>query len=112
MTVRHDVNAKFYGQACNAPDLLLQAGPKAAEPLYASLQQAMQTEIQQGAFRPSEIFSPSQNRTTADASWKGNSGSSSNNVQPGIPVTMGSMHTGPASLADAATPSPAMARET
>lgn len=123
--VRDDVNAKFYGQACNAPDLLRQAGPTAAQSLYAALEQALRTEIKEGAFRPSEMFSPKRNsEVSAAQSWKNRlvppspngvvvpSNAYSVNAAPAdCPITMGSMYNGQTSLADAATPSPSMPRQ-
>ena len=68
ITVRHDVNAKFYGQPCQPLDILRQApGPKAAEPLYRALQEAWQRPIPEGSFRPSQLFSPSAKSTAATA---------------------------------------------
>jgi lipid-binding SYLF domain-containing protein len=78
ITVRHDVNAKFYGRSdfaghhgingingsnhsCNsnyARTEILQnmPPPKAAESLYQVLHQAMQVEIRKGSFRPSQLL--------------------------------------------------------
>ena len=57
--VRNDVNAKFYGQTnVNALDLLRQPGPKAAEPLYHALDQAMQVPMPEKGFRPSQLLQP------------------------------------------------------
>ena len=58
ITVRNDVNAKFYACPCNAKELLRQRGPKAAEPLYEALDKAMSVPIPEGSFRPTQFFSP------------------------------------------------------
>lgn len=58
VATRHDVNSKFYGRQVTPSELLMQSGPKAAEPLYEALHMALQTPIPQGAFRPSQLFSP------------------------------------------------------
>lgn len=69
ITVRDAVNAKFYGQSCHGGDLLHQAGPPAAEPLYRALERASQIQIAANAFRPSEILT-NRNRATPASSWK------------------------------------------
>lgn len=69
ISVRDAVNAKFYGQSCHAGDLLHQAGPPAAEPLYRALERALQIPITPNAFRPSEMLT-NRNRSTPAASWK------------------------------------------
>ncbi|GAX17594.1 hypothetical protein FisN_18Lh250 [Fistulifera solaris] len=69
ITVRDAVNAKFYGQPCHGGDLLHQAGPPAAEPLYRALDRASQIQIAPDAFRPSEMLN-SRNRATPASSWK------------------------------------------
>jgi lipid-binding SYLF domain-containing protein len=65
ITVRHDVNAKFYGRSDFATQnsnyarveiLQNMPPPKAAEPLYQVLHQAMQVEIRKGSFRPSQLL--------------------------------------------------------
>jgi len=56
VSVRNDVNAKFYGQQVSAPALLTLAGPKAAEPLYQALDQAMREPIPEDGFRPSTFW--------------------------------------------------------
>jgi len=64
VTVRKDVNAKFYGRPASAADLLQCHGRSvvtAAEPLYDSLDRALQTEIPKHAFRPSQLWQPQQN---------------------------------------------------
>jgi hypothetical protein len=58
VTVRNDVNYKFYGGVCEAKDLLRQSGPKAAEPLYNAIQNALSVTIPEGSFRPTRFFSP------------------------------------------------------
>ena len=55
--VRHDVNTTFYGTAVDPRDILKRPGPKAAEPLYCALNEALELRIRDGAFRPSAIFS-------------------------------------------------------
>eukprot|EP00526_Cylindrotheca_closterium_P008654 CAMPEP_0113610248 /NCGR_PEP_ID=MMETSP0017_2-20120614/4922_1 /TAXON_ID=2856 /ORGANISM="Cylindrotheca closterium" /LENGTH=517 /DNA_ID=CAMNT_0000519117 /DNA_START=101 /DNA_END=1654 /DNA_ORIENTATION=- /assembly_acc=CAM_ASM_000147 len=56
LTVRHDVNAKFYGQHLKPEEVLRLAPPKAAEPLYIGLQRTISIEIKEGSFRPSTLF--------------------------------------------------------
>lgn len=56
VTVRHDVNAKFYGQQVTAQALLTRPGPKAAEPLYNALNTAMQEQIPEEGLRPSTLW--------------------------------------------------------
>jgi lipid-binding SYLF domain-containing protein len=70
LTVRQDVNAKFYGQHLTPEQVLSLPQPKAAEPLYMALERAMATEIPEGSFRPSTLFqetssiSKTNNKTT------------------------------------------------
>jgi lipid-binding SYLF domain-containing protein len=56
VSVRNDVNAKFYGRQVSAKALLSTPGPKAAEPLYKALDGAMQEEIPDEGFRPSTLW--------------------------------------------------------
>lgn len=56
LTVRQDVNAKFYGQHLKPGEILRLPQPKAAEPLYMALDRAMSMEIPEGSFRPSTLF--------------------------------------------------------
>jgi lipid-binding SYLF domain-containing protein len=57
LSVRHDVNAKFYGRAGLTGEQVLDLPPpKAAEPLYVSLAKALATEIPEEGFRPSQLF--------------------------------------------------------
>ncbi|EEC45127.1 predicted protein [Phaeodactylum tricornutum CCAP 1055/1] len=56
--IRNDVNSKFYGQPVDAGLVMQQKGPKAAEPLYQALEEATQIPVRDGAFRPSDYFSP------------------------------------------------------
>ena len=56
VTVRHDVNAKFYGQQVSAQALLTRPGPKAAEPLYEALNKAMQEQMPVEGLRPSTLW--------------------------------------------------------
>lgn len=55
--VRHDINTTFYGCNVQPRDLLQQMGPKAAEPLYHALNEALKLPVREGAFRPSTLFS-------------------------------------------------------
>ena len=59
LSTRHDVNAKFYGHKYTPTQILDLPPPKAAEPLYQALDQAVQTKIPDGAFRPSQLFQES-----------------------------------------------------
>eukprot|EP00980_Cylindrotheca_fusiformis_P011429 scaffold2649_cov137-Cylindrotheca_fusiformis.AAC.4 len=56
LTVRQDVNAKFYGYHATPEQVLSLPPPKAAEPLYMALERAMATQIPEGSFRPSTLF--------------------------------------------------------
>lgn len=56
LTVRHDVNAKFYGAHLMPEEILQLPRPKAAEPLYLALDRAISVEIPEGSFRPSTLF--------------------------------------------------------
>jgi lipid-binding SYLF domain-containing protein len=58
ITVRNDINAKFYGEERRAQDLLRLRGPKAGAPLYECLDKAMGALIPDGSIRPSQWFSP------------------------------------------------------
>mmetsp|Transcript_12884 Transcript_12884/g.17245 ORF Transcript_12884/g.17245 Transcript_12884/m.17245 type:complete len:705 (-) Transcript_12884:461-2575(-) len=56
---RPDVNAKFYGRPMDASDLLfgnIQNPPRAAQPLYDALEEAMKVNIPPDGFRPSRVF--------------------------------------------------------
>ena len=56
LKARDDVNVKFYGiQNLVAEQVLDLPPPKAAEPLYSALHLAMETEIADGSFRPSQV---------------------------------------------------------
>jgi hypothetical protein len=107
VAVRNDVNAKFYGRACEpAADLLRQSGPKAAEPLYNALQKALQMEIPEDSFRPSHLWSPQANtvptpRTSIPVG-------TNNGYGNGRPVTIDTMHQGPSAIFDQVTPSTVM----
>jgi len=57
--VRQDVNAKFYGKTIDAEELLFgesQPRPRAALPIYDSLNEAMSLEVPDNGFRPSEVL--------------------------------------------------------
>jgi hypothetical protein len=114
VTVRNDVNAKFYGRACEPVDLLQQSGPKAAEPLYQALDKAMRIEIPDGSFRPSYLWSPQvASLATPRGGGGGGGGYSSSGTQtsssldsrPASTITIDTMHSGPGALFDQATPS-------
>jgi lipid-binding SYLF domain-containing protein len=113
VTVRNDVNAKFYGRACEPVDLLQQSGPKAAEPLYQALDKAMRIDIPDDAFRPSYLWSP-QVASLATPRVGGGGGHSSSSNQssfsdshsrPASAITIDTMQSGPGALFDQATPS-------
>ena len=75
LSARNDVNAKFYGRTGLTGEQILDLPPpKAAAPLYASLEQALMTEIPQDGFRPSQLF---QDKANAAASSSGSSTGSS-----------------------------------
>lgn len=70
LTVRQDVNAKFYGQHLKPEEILRLPQPKASEPLYMALDRAISLEIPEGSFRPSTLFqdeSSSRNKTMRTA---------------------------------------------
>jgi len=57
--LRQDVNAKFYGKGIDARELLFESKtkrPKAAQPLYDALNEAMSMEVPERGFRPSEVI--------------------------------------------------------
>jgi len=56
LAARHEVNAKFYGRRITPEEVLDQASPKAAEPLYSALRLALAQNIPVDAFRPSLMF--------------------------------------------------------
>jgi len=60
LSTRNDVNAKFYGRSgLTGADLVLDGQmppPKAAEPLYVTLEHALATDIPEDGFRPSQLF--------------------------------------------------------
>ncbi|CAJ1945670.1 unnamed protein product [Cylindrotheca closterium] len=56
LTVRNDVNAKFYGEHLKPEEVLRLPPPKAAEPLYMELERTISIEIAEGSFRPSTLF--------------------------------------------------------
>ena len=71
LSIRKEVNAKFYGlSAATAAmtstnlNLLSQPGPKAVQPLYQVLERAMQRELHRYTFRPSKVLFPSSHPTT------------------------------------------------
>jgi lipid-binding SYLF domain-containing protein len=115
VTVRNDVNAKFYGRACEPVDLLQQSGPKAAEPLYQALDKAMRIEIPDGSFRPSYLWSPQvaslATPRVAGGGHSSNSGTQSSSSysdshsRPASAITIDTMQSGPGALFDQATPS-------
>lgn len=57
VSVRADVNAKFYGRNVLAKEILCMPGPRAAEPLYRALDGAMQVQLPEDGFRPSTLWS-------------------------------------------------------
>jgi len=61
LTVRGDVNAKFYGRHLSPSQILDLHPPKAGEPLYGALRKALQTEIPEAGFRPSQLFQEGKN---------------------------------------------------
>mmetsp|Transcript_18733 Transcript_18733/g.34931 ORF Transcript_18733/g.34931 Transcript_18733/m.34931 type:complete len:550 (+) Transcript_18733:88-1737(+) len=84
LSMRHDVNAKFYGRAGLSGEQILDLPPpKAAEPLYASLERAMAAEIPEDAFRPSQLFQDNENAKGASrrvANYSANTSSCSANA--------------------------------
>lgn len=58
ITVRSDMNAKFYGRPVEAKELLFDSikNPKAAQPLYDALQEVLQMEMPEKGFRPSQLL--------------------------------------------------------
>lgn len=70
LTVRQDVNAKFYGQHLSPEQVLTLPQPKAAEPLYMALDRAMATEIPEGSFRPSTLFKETSSKSDSKTTTK------------------------------------------
>lgn len=58
LSVRQDVNRNFYGRALSATEIVQLPPPKAAAPLYQVLEQAMQQEVSEDSFRPSQFLTP------------------------------------------------------
>jgi lipid-binding SYLF domain-containing protein len=57
LSTRHDVNAKFYGRSGLSGEQIFDLPPpKAAEPLYESLERALTVDIPEEGFRPSRLF--------------------------------------------------------
>ena len=57
LSMRNDVNSKFYGRLGLTGDQIMDLSlPKAAEPLYAVLDRALATEIPEDGFRPSQLL--------------------------------------------------------
>jgi lipid-binding SYLF domain-containing protein len=59
ISVRHDINTKFYGRQVQVSDLLKHPGRNtivAAKPLYDALDRALQIPIPKYAFRPSSLW--------------------------------------------------------
>jgi lipid-binding SYLF domain-containing protein len=66
VATRHDVNAKFYGSQVKPEELLLNstvAPPRAAEPLYQALKEALEAKIPEDGFRPSQLWKTSSEET-------------------------------------------------
>lgn len=59
VSCRPELNARFYGRQIDASDILfndVQPRPKAAQPLYDALNEAMHLELPRDGFRPSEVI--------------------------------------------------------
>ena len=82
LTTRDDVNSKFYSRHMSPEQILDLPCPKAAHPLYRALERAMETEIPEGSFRPSQLFTRSCKPTRHEAR--------SSNSSP--PVTQSPIH--------------------
>jgi len=89
LSIRNDVNTKFYGRPCDASDLLRHDGPPAAAPLYQMLDRAMHTHIPDGAFRPSQFFQQQQQQHGCSPSLYG----------PGYPPSSGNNSNGNSAIA-------------
>jgi lipid-binding SYLF domain-containing protein len=69
LSTRNDVNAKFYGRSGLSGEQILDLPPpKAAAPLYASLDRALATEIPEDGFRPSQLFQEKSNMASSASS--------------------------------------------
>jgi lipid-binding SYLF domain-containing protein len=97
VATRHDVNSKFYGSQIQPEELLFNsavAPPRAAEPLYQALEEALEAEIPEDGFRPSQL-------------WKTKSGETSNSVSRqynGGPRTISTVNSEQSSLFDGTNP--------
>lgn len=99
VATRHDVNSKFYGSQVKPEELLFNsvvAPPRAAEPLYRALKEALDAEIPEDGFRPSQL-------------WKTRSGEKSNTgsqqyVYRRGPQTISSMNSEQSSYFDGTSP--------
>lgn len=58
ITIRSDMNAKFYGRPIEAKELLFESSmnPKAAQPLYEALHEVLRREVPEKGFRPSQLL--------------------------------------------------------
>jgi len=85
LSLRNDVNAKFYARSGLTGDLILDLPPpKAAEPLYDVLERALATEIPEDGFRPSQLFNESEGHHYSNGSSSGLRGSFFNGTMPVI----------------------------
>lgn len=58
VTARPEINAKFYGESVNVEQLLFQnhPRPKAAQPLYDAINAAMNLEVPEKGFKPTQVL--------------------------------------------------------
>jgi len=106
VATRHDVNAKFYGSSVTPEELLLDsavAPPRAAEPLYHALQVAMETDIPQDSFRPSQLWAKATSYDTKRNAAPNVIGAKEPNSSG--PQTIATVNSGQSSLFDSS-PSP------
>ena len=60
VNTRHDLNAKFYGRHVEVEEILkYMTAPRAAQPLYDALNDALAQDIPEDGIRPSTLFSSS-----------------------------------------------------
>lgn len=108
VATRHDVNAKFYGSSVTPQELLLDgsiAPPRAAEPLYHALQEALETDMPEDGFRPSQLWAKS---STSSTNVKPNSvckiGQKAGEATNSGPQTIATVSSGQSSLFDSTSP--------
>ena len=101
LATRHDVNAKFYGSQVTPEELLLDsavAPPRAAEPLYQALKEALEVDIPKDGFRPSQLWAKSSDKKSSVTT------ASRPQEKKDEPQTIANVNSGQPSLFDSSSP--------